>query len=45
MQSGVYKHPWELESAQYNDPKGLEAVKGKNYVEFASVPKGLRSRY
>jgi hypothetical protein len=45
MEAGTYKHPWELSTAKYNDPAGLDAVRGKDYVSASSKPKGLRSRY
>jgi hypothetical protein len=45
MEAGTYKHPWESDTAKYNDPAGLDAVRGKDYVSASSKPKGLRSRY
>jgi len=41
MHSGDYKHPWEHPNQPYNDPRAIEKLKGKDYVEFSKFPKGL----
>lgn len=40
MHAGHYKHPWEQPNQPYNDPKAIEKIKGKDYVEFSKFPKG-----
>lgn len=44
MECGTYRHPWDQEG-KYNDANAIESIKGKDYVAFSSVPKGLASDY
>ena len=41
MHCGHYKHPWESPNQLYNDPRAIEQLKGKDYVEFSKFPSGL----
>ena len=41
MHSGHYKHPWEQPNQPYNDPRAVEKLKGKDYVEFSKFPRGF----